>query len=174
MMAPVVRRTWSLRGRTPVLRQRGRFHGKVTVLGAICAKPGPRRRHAQPRLYFRMLKEKNANAQSCVSFLRQLAGNIRGPIFVVWDRLGAHKSRAVMRFVARNPRIQLFNFPSYAPELNPIEYAWGYLKTNPLANHAPTELPQLFMAAKNGVCRTRRKRDLLTSFIEHSGLPFFD
>ena len=25
-------------------------------------------------------------------------------------------------------------FPSYAPELNPVEYVWGYLKMNKLSN----------------------------------------
>lgn len=30
-------------------------------------------------------------------------------------------------------------FPPYAPEFNPIEYAWSYLKTKPLANFAPPD-----------------------------------
>ncbi len=39
LMAPLVRRSWSVRGQTPVLRQRGRCHQKVS---AIAAPPTPR------------------------------------------------------------------------------------------------------------------------------------
>jgi len=38
-MAPLVRRTWSLRGQTPLLRQRGRCHQKVSAIAAICIAP---------------------------------------------------------------------------------------------------------------------------------------
>ncbi len=169
-MNPVVRRTWAPTGQTPIFYRRGRSHTKVTVLGAICARPGSR---TQPRLYFRILQGENADAAACVAFLQQLAANVRGNLFVIWDRLAAHRSKSVRQFLAKHPRIRIYYFPSYAPELNPIEYAWGYLKTNPLANHAPKTKEDLFHGAKAGLCRTRRKRNLLRSFILHSGLEFF-
>ena len=43
MMAPLVRRSWSPRGQTPVLRQRGRSHRKVSVIAAIIVSPQRRR-----------------------------------------------------------------------------------------------------------------------------------
>ena len=39
LMAPLVRRSWSLRGHTPVLRQRGQHYQKVSAIAALCIPP---------------------------------------------------------------------------------------------------------------------------------------
>jgi hypothetical protein len=39
LMAPLVRRSWSPQGETPVLHQRGRCHKKVSVVAALCVSP---------------------------------------------------------------------------------------------------------------------------------------
>ena len=148
-MSPFVGRTWALRGQTPVLYQRGRSHEKVTVIGAICAKPGQRRK--LPKLYFRLLPGRNANAIACAAFLRQLASNVRGPLFLIWDQLRAHKSVAVQRILKRYPRISVYHFPSYSPNLNPIEYGWAHLKCKELVNHAPTQEAELLQSTKHGI-----------------------
>lgn len=58
----------------------------------------------------------------------------------------------------------------YAPELNPIEYVWGYLKLNPLANPAFFDLEQLTTTARDHTRSLQRKPDLLGSFLRHSPL----
>jgi transposase len=172
MSAPVVCRTWAPRGQTPILKRVGRHHTKVSVIGAICAKPGRRK---SARVYFRIHRGRNLDGVGCREFLRQLLGNIKGPVIVVWDRLNAHRSKKVKAFVAKQQgRLLLRYFPAYAPELNPIETAWGYLKGKVLANHAPANADELFHAAKRGLCKTRSSRQVVCSFIEHSGLSFFD
>ncbi len=45
----------------------------------------------------------------------------------------------------------------YAPELNPIEYVWGYLKLNPLANLAFFDLEQLTTTARRHTRSLQRK-----------------
>lgn len=174
MMAPVTRRTWAPSGKTPVLKQVGRSHTKVSVIGAICARPGKRAK-ARAKGYFRLYPKENINAAKCREFLRQLLGNVRGPLIVVWDRLNAHRSVKVRKFVeSTNGRLILEYLPAYAPELNPIEYGWAYLKGHALANHAPKDEAELFSAAKNGICKTRRRKDVLMACIDHAGLSFFD
>ncbi len=45
----------------------------------------------------------------------------------LWDGLPAHRSRVVREYVrAQRGRITLGFVPGYAPELNPVEYVWGY------------------------------------------------
>ena len=174
LMAPVTRRTWAPSGKTPVLRQVGRSHTKVSVIGAICARPG-RGAKTRVRAYFRLYLQKNIDAAKCREFLRQLLGNIHGPLIVVWDRLNAHRSVKVRKFVeSMNGRLQLEYFPPYAPELNPIEYGWAYLKGHVLANHAPKDSDDLFTSAKRGICKTRRRKDVLRGCIDHAKLYFFD
>ena len=45
--------------------------------------------------------------------------------------------RYMQDYLASHRRLIAEFLPPYAPELNAIEYAWSYLKTNPLANLAP-------------------------------------
>jgi len=146
----------------------------VSIIGAICARPDKRYR-SRTRGYFRLYPKENINAAKCREFLRQLLGNVRGPLIVVWDRLNAHRSVKVQKFVASTGgRLTLEHFPPYAPELNPIEYGWAHLKNHVLANHAPKDADELFKAAKAGICETRRRRNVLTGCINHAPLHFFD
>jgi len=167
-MAPLVRRTWAPRGKTPILHHKARSHKKVTAVGALCASPAGRK----VSLFFRLHANKNLNATRAVEFIEQLQQNIDGKIYLIWDRLLAHRSKKVQRFVARTKRTKLFYFPPYAPELNPIEYAWGYLKKNPLANLTTLNEESLTQTTKKEVCRMRKKHALPKSFLRKSPINF--
>ena len=60
--------------------------------------------------------------------------------------------------------------PAYAPDLNPIEYAWCYLKMNPLANSPHFDLPALTHTTRRQARSPQRKPDLLGSLLSHSPL----
>jgi hypothetical protein len=60
--------------------------------------------------------------------------------------------------------------PPYAPELNPIEYVWSYLKLDPLANLAFFDLEKLTTTARRHTRSLQRKPDVLRSFRRHSPL----
>jgi transposase len=38
--------------------------------------------------------------------------------------------------------------PQYAPDLNPVEYLWAWLKRHALANYCPNDLPELHGTAR--------------------------
>lgn len=123
---------------------------------------------------FRLLEGKNVKSTECVQFLIQLEQNIRGPVIVIWDRLQAHRSKAVNKWLAsKRSRVELEYFPPYAPELNPVEYLWSYLKSHELANFCPSDLDVLYTEAKTKLCSIRRRKDLIRSFIDHSPANFF-
>lgn len=88
-------------------------------------------------------------------------------------RLRAHWGKKVSRWKEKHPRIHLYKLPPYAPELNPIECAWGYLKYHELANLAPESETDLFIHAKAAVCKLRKRPDLLRSFLRHAPINFF-
>jgi len=70
-----------------------------------------------------------------VEFLQALTKQIRGKLLVIWDGLPAHRSRVVKDYVeALDGHLVLERLPAYAPELNPVEYIWGYMKQRELAN----------------------------------------
>lgn len=62
--------------------------------------------------------------------------------------------------------------PPYAPELNPVELLWAYLKRNPLANFAALDAAHLAHVATRHVQRLRRRPDLLRSFFDATSLFF--
>ena len=53
---------------------------------------------------------------------------------VVLDNAGIHRSKATQAFVETHERLSLVFLPPYAPEWNPIELVWAYVKRNVLGN----------------------------------------
>ncbi|NOZ09469.1 MAG: IS630 family transposase [Gammaproteobacteria bacterium] len=122
-------------------------------------------------LYFRLHPDTNINAVLIIAFLRQLHQQLDPhPIVLVWDRLRAHRAKSVMAFLRDTRTIYPVLLPPYAPELNPIEYAWGYLKQNPLANYACFDTEELADTARHYARALQRKQHLLRSFVNHSPL----
>lgn len=161
MMAPVVRRTWAPRGQTPILLQRGRSHQKVSAIAALTV-PSHRRRIG---LYFSLLSDGNFTAVRVIRFLRELRRHLQKPLIIVWDRSNTHKAKIVSRFFERQTRLHRESFPSYAPDLNPVEMLWGYLKGHSMANFAPTNVHTLSRTTRYHALRVRRQKSLLRSFL---------
>ena len=115
-MSPLVRRSWSPRGQTPVLRQRGRSRRKVSVIAALTI--SPRRRRV--RAHFGFLPDANYDGEAILAFLKELSRAVRGPIELIWDRLRAHHRGPVGAWLAQSRRVHAHLLPPYAPELNPV------------------------------------------------------
>ena len=164
LMAPLVRRSWAPRGHTPVLYQRTRSHKKVSIIAALCVSPTKDR----VQLYFRLHPDANINAAYVVDFLKNLSRQLNGPIVLIWDCLQAH--RKANDFVRRSYSLYSFFLPPYAPELNPVENIWSYLKINPMANRASLDIDSLAQTARHHGRSMQRKKNLLRSFLKHTPL----
>jgi len=165
-MAPLVRRTWSPRGKTPRLYHKTRSHKKVSVIAALCIPPC----RSRLRLFFRLHPDTNINADLVHSFLKNLLKELHGPLIIVWDRSVSHRSRTVQSLRDNNPHLHLSYLPPYAPELNPVEYVWSYAKMNPLANVTAMSVAALATGTRRSVRSIQKKQHLLRSFIRASGL----
>ena len=71
-----------------------------------------------------------------------------------------------------HPRCHVVWFPPYAPDLNPVELLWSYLKYGRLANFAPNTTDEIQASVGRERRRLARHPDLLRSFFRHSALPF--
>jgi len=96
---------------------------------------------------------------------------MRGPIIVVWDHLQAHRSKLLHRWLRRARRVHLEYLPGYAPELNPNEYGWSYLKRRPLANYCPKNVEQLHTRVLLAASQASSCQALLRGFMHATGLP---
>ena len=165
-MAPLVRRTWAPRGQTPILRQRTNSYRKVSAIAALVVSPEQDR----VRLFFRLHPNANINSASVLLFLRALRRHLPGPIILLWDRFLPHRARSVQGWISRRQKWRCEFFPSYAPELNPVENVWGYLKTNSMANEALFDLDLLTEKARRHGKVLQRRPHLLFSFLRHTPL----
>lgn len=161
----MLRRTWSRRGQTPVLRHVDGRRKKVSAIAALCVSP----ERGEVRLYFQLLVDENFNSAAAPGFLKQLARHFRDPLRLLWDRARIHRGLHAAVFLDVLEWRQ-FYFPPYAPELNPVEYLWSYLKTRPLANLACPNVSVLAAAGRRHARSLQHKPGLLRSFIRHAPL----
>ena len=121
-------RTWAPRGQTPVLHET--FNWKsLSIIGGL----------ALWRFYFQ-IHAGSIKSLQVIEFLRHLQRHVRGKMLVLWDGAPIHRSLLVKHYVASTRgRLVVERLPAYAPELNPVEYMWGHLKTHAIANLIVTQ-----------------------------------
>ena len=160
---PALKNTWAPEGKTPVVQLNFNWK-KLSVIGGISIRS----------IYFQ-LHEESIKAPQVIGFLKHLQQHIKGKLLVVWDNLPAHRSKIVAEYLgATKGRVWVERLPGYAPELNPIEYLWGYAKGNDLANLAPKDLWELSREANNALRRVRKMPRCLRAFWVQSTLDLDD
>jgi transposase len=167
---PLVRRTWALKGKTPILRSFGRHRHKVSVIAALSVAPLLRR----VGLYFRTDPKNYLDAEAVVSFLRELLKHLRGRVIVVWDGGSNHKGPRIRALCSRFPRLHLEPLPPYAPELNPVEFIWSHLKYARMANFVPQGVHHLDQVIQTHLQEVGQMPCLLKQLWKGSKLPFPD
>jgi transposase len=135
MLQPLVRRTWALRGQTPVLKSWDR-RDRLSVISAVTVSP----KRSRLGLNF-MARRENVTTEPVKRFIRQLRRHMPHGLVAVMDRLNAHRSAARHLKKARWCKIEWL--PAYAPELNLAEYIWSNTKYGKLANFVPKNVDHL-------------------------------
>lgn len=67
---------------------------------------------------------------------------MRSQIVMLWDNHPIHQRKTVTEFITKHPRLHVYNFPAYAPEVNPTEGVWAQSKES-TAGTAPRNLDEL-------------------------------
>ena len=115
------------------------------------------------RFYFQIHKG-SVKSPQVVEFLRHLQRHIPGKLLILWDGARIHRSLLVRQYVASTrKRIVLERLPAYAPELNPVEYMWGHLKTHEIGNLLATRAWELSFEATAALRRLRRRPAIITA-----------
>lgn len=91
---------------------------------------------------------------------------------MVRDRGSNHKGPLIRRFLARNKRLRLEYLPAYAPDLNPVEAVWSWLKYGRLANFVPDDINELDDWVVEYLIPLKCDPDLLRAIWDGSELPF--
>ena len=110
--------TWGVKGLTPVVRVPG-TRQSVSAASAVNAKGA---------FWFATYKG-GMSAELFVAMLGQLMRHRKKPLFLILDSLPAHKAKVVQNYVkSTGGKLELYFLPGYAPELNPDELVWNYIK----------------------------------------------
>ncbi|WP_198543159.1 transposase [Pseudofrankia sp. BMG5.36] len=172
-LRPPKGRTWAHRGRTPIVAVSARRSPRVAIIGLLCLRPGHR-----PRLLYRLRvhrgrrgEPKGVTPSDLTGLLRAAHHQLPGKITVVWDNLPAHHAALTRTFVEHHADwLDVAWLPAYAPELNPVESLWAYLKTGTLANLAAHGLDHLIHVIRTAIKRLQYRPDLLAGFLTGTGL----
>jgi transposase len=122
----------------------------------------PHRRHFG--LCFDLLDD-NANyrGETVVPFIEKIYRQIRGPLTILWDAIPIHRAGPVTRFLHKHRDIVSELFPRYAPDLNPVDKVWFYVKFDRLPNFAPPRLSDLRDHVQAELYRLQRHPEVLRS-----------
>jgi len=149
---PGVVRTYAPRGETPILHAL-LTHEHLSAISGLTL---------DGRLLIQ-IRERAFRGPAVVAFLCHLLRYIPGKLLVIWDGAPIHRAQPVKEFLAQGAaaRLQLEQLPGYAPELNPDEGIWNYLKHVELRNVCCGDLPELRLELSLAVKRLRHKRQVL-------------
>jgi len=166
MLAPVIRRTYAPRGCTPVCKVAD-LHGKISVISAMTI--SPRRKHFG--LYFDLLYDRgNYRGETVVPFLESLRHRLRGPMTILWDAIPIHRAKPVIHFLHQHREIVPELLPRYAPDLNPVDKVWFYVKYDRLPNFAPPRLSDLRVQVKRELHWLQQRPKVLKSLFQMTRL----
>jgi transposase len=121
--------------------------------------------------FYFQLHPDNIRGPQVIEFLAHLRRHLKRKLLVIWDGSKPHRSRLVRDFLGRqNGAIVVERLPAYAPELNPVEYIWGYWKHHELPNFCPKTFTELSYHAIKALKRMRRRAKLITAFWQQAEL----
>ncbi len=80
------------------------------------------------------------------------------------DGLKAHRSRLVREYLdGLVGHIHIAFLPPYAPDMNPVEYLWAWLKRHALANYCPNDLSELHTTARNKLKSAQKRPSIIAA-----------
>jgi transposase len=159
-LLPAVVKTYAPKGQTPILDEwQTRDH--LSVMGGVTARGE----------MYSMVRPTSLNGLHTIEFLVHMGRLGADRLLVIWDGSPIHRRAEVKAFLAEaGDAIHLESLPSYAPDLNPVEWLWRHLKEVEMRNLACGDLEQLHQELHLALGRVRQKSRLIGSFFEGAGL----
>jgi transposase len=164
LLQPLNRRTWALRGETPIQYASAR-HDRLSVIGAVTLSPQRRRISTYWQFY-----DGNIVATDVVAFLRSLHRQQGRKLIVVLDRFNVHRKAVRLLKESGAKWLSVEWLPAYAPDLNPVEAMWSCTKYGDLANYTPDDLYDLGEEAGNSFVRQYRDAEIKRSYFQTAKL----
>jgi putative transposase len=168
LMAPLVRRSWALKGHPPVIKQKAGHREKVSIAAAMWLPPS---RDRLELAYQTLINGYFTNVE-VAEFIGCAVAGLPGPVIAIWDRGTMHKGGPIRELLERSQgRLDIEPLPAHAPELMPVEQVWTWLKYDRLCNFAPEDAHQLNERAVGELEAIQEDQTRLRNFFHASDLP---
>jgi len=133
-LLPLLRAMWQRVGQQRRIPTPGQ-NAKRGVFGALNLRTGE---------WFYHLTDRKRGVEFIAFLTALLTAYPVGPIYVIVDNASIHTSRAVLKWLAAQSRLQLVYLPTYSGhQLNPVEKVWWALKEHIAANRCFKSLTEL-------------------------------
>jgi transposase len=155
-------KTWGVKGRTPVVQVPGQRQSlsAASVVGAKGA-------------FWFATYEGGLDGPLFVGLLKKLMFKRKKPVHLIIDGLAAHKSACVKNYVAGTAgRLTLHLLPGYAPELNPDEQVWSYVKRTGVARRPLQKGEKLGTKIQAQLEQIKHNPKLVRSFFQHPDVRY--
>ena len=149
-------KTWGLRGQTPVVHRPG-HRQSVSAASAV---------NSRGAFWF-CVYQGALDAELFVGLLKKMMRKRSKPVHLVLDGLPAHKRACVRDYVQCTAgKLTLHFLPGYAPELNPDELVWSYVKRTGTARKPLQAGEKLEIRIDAELTAVKRNPKLVRSFFE--------
>jgi transposase len=168
LMAPLLRRSWALRGHPPASKHKAGHREKVSVAGVLWLSP----ERNQLSLGYQTLVNSYFTNVEVAEFLGGMMPGLGSPAIVLWDGGTMHKGDPIDELVEEcQGRLEIEPMPAHAPLLMPVEFVWRWLKYGRLCNFTPEDAHDLNEAVVGELDAILDNQILLSSFFHQSELP---
>jgi transposase len=160
-LVPSVVKTWAPRGETPVLHEHlSKEH--LSLISAVTP---------SGEVYYQ-LRRRAYDSAAVIEFLEELHAQVPGKLLVIWDGAPIHHRQEIQDYLDQGASawLRLEQLPGYAPELNPDEAVWNYLKRVELHNVSAMTVAVLEAAVIVALQHIMSQPTLIQAFFRHAGL----
>lgn len=151
---PPLARTYGLKGHTPVVVTSGQRQS-LNVISAVNARGE----------FWAASYTGKLDTEAFVAFLGNFMEGRRGTVFLVADGHPVHKAKAVKTLIEQlKGRLELHFLPPYAPDLNPDEFVWSYMKNNGVSKKPLKQNESLRRRVEEDLAKIQGNKKLVRSF----------
>jgi transposase len=155
-------KTWGVKGQTPIIFVPG-TRQSVSAASAVNAKGG----------FWCATYKGGMNAELFIALLKAMMFRRKKPVLLILDSLPAHKAKIVKDYVASTEGKLEFHFlPGYAPELNPDEMVWNYMKRTGTARKPLAKGESLHNRIDVELQQIQENRALVRSFFRAESVSY--
>jgi transposase len=113
------------------------------------------------------------NAAVFVQFLKEFMKGRKNPVSLVLDSLPAHKAAMVSDYVnSTDGKLTLHFLPTYAPDLNPDELVWNYVKGNGTVKRPLKPKESLKLRVAQQLQEVKENKPLVRSFFQADSVAY--